>query len=318
MPASGLLALLDDIATIADDVATMAAAAAKKGSAVADDVVTLTGAAAKKTSGVVTDDMAVTAEQTMGIRREREIPVVLAVGRGSFINKAVWLAPGALLLNAVAPWSIPPLLMAGGLFLAYEGVEKVLHRAKGHGEAEAPSEPMDPEAYERYRIQGAIRTDLILSAEIVTIALGQVATEPFLTQALVLYVVSVVMTVGVYGMVAGLVKLDDLGEILARRGGSGAALGRFILAAAPRLLHFIALVGTVAMLMVGGHILLEGIPPLEEAVHHALEGLPAAARGLAGAVADILVGGVAGLGVVGVLATGVPGRVWARVRPGKG
>lgn len=319
MPASGLLALLDDIATIADDVATMAAAAATKGSAVADDVATLTGAAAKKTSGVVTDDMAVTAEQAIGIRREREIPVVLAVGKGSFLNKAIWLAPGALLLNAVAPWSITPILMAGGLFLAYEGVEKVIHRAKGHGEeAAGPTEPMDPEAYERSRVEGAIRTDFILSAEIVAISLGQVAAEPFLTQALVLYVISAVMTVGVYGIVAGLVKLDDLGEILARRGGGAAALGRFILAAAPKLLHLISIVGTVAMLMVGGHILLEGIHPLEEAVHHALDAVPAAARGLVGAVADILIGAVAGLVVVGILATGVPGRVWAMVRPRKG
>lgn len=317
MPASGLLALLDDIATIADDVAAMAAAAARKSSTVADDVAGLTATAAKKTSGIVTDDLAVTAEQAIGIQREREIPVVLAVARGSMINKGVFLAPGALLLNAVAPWVITPILMAGGAFLCFEGVEKVIHRARGHGEAhDGPAEPMDPVAFEKMRVQGAIRTDLILSAEIIAISLGEVAQAPFVTQVLTLYTIAVVMTVGVYGLVAGLIKLDDLGELLVRRGGGQAGLGRFILAAAPKLLHGISAVGMVAMLMVGGHILLEGIPPLYEVVHHALEGLPAA--GLLGAVIDVLIGGVAGLLLVGGMATGVPAKLWAMVPKKRG
>lgn len=316
MPASGLIALLDDIATIADDVAAMAAMAAKKGGAMTKDVATLTGAAAKKTSGVVTDDMAVTAEQAIGLLREREIPVVLAVAKGSFKNKAIFLAPGALLLNAVAPWAITPVLMAGGAFLAFEGVEKVLHKLASHDKHE-PGEvvvPVDPETFEKERVQGAIRTDLILSGEIIAISLGEVAKAPFATQVATLYGISIIMTVGVYGMVAALIKLDDLGDYLVRAGGPRAKLGALLLAGAPKLLHLISIVGTVAMLVVGGHILLEGIHPLEEFVHHTLEALPGPARGVAGIVVDVLVGAVAGLIVVGAVKTGLPGKVWAGVK----
>ena len=297
MPASGLIALLDDIAAIADDVAT------------------LTAMAAKKTSGVVTDDMAVTAEQAIGIRRERELPVVWAVAKGSMFNKAVILAPGALLLNAVAPWAILPLLMAGGTFLAYEGVEKVIHKIRPHdkheggdGEAELMK---DPATFEKMRVEGAIRTDLILSAEIIALTLGEAASKPFVTQAATLYVISIIMTVGVYGMVALLIKMDDFGEYLATHGGPRERLGRAILVAAPNILHLISLVGTVAMLIVGGHIILEGIHPLEEAVHHLLETVPPWSSGLVGLVMDILIGAVTGLIVVGVLATGIPGKLWA-------
>lgn len=312
MPVSGLLALLDDVATIADDVATLAAATARKGATVMDDVSTLTAAAAKKTSGVVTDDMAVTAEQAIGIRREREIPVVLAVARGSFKNKALYLTPGALLLNAVAPWAITPLLMAGGAFLAYEGVEKILPHGDGHAEEDEGPTVDDPEAYEAMRVSGAIRTDFILSAEIIAISLSEVADEPFLTEALVLYAVSVVMTIGVYGVVAGLIKLDDLGELLARRGGPTAGLGKAILAGAPKLLRLISIVGTAAMLMVGGQILLHGIHPLAHAVEGLLEHAPMA--GLLSVVVDLVVGVVAGLIVVGVMKTGIPGKVWGAVK----
>lgn len=296
MPASGLLALLDDIATIADDVAV------------------LTLKAAKKTSGIVTDDMAVSAEQALGIRREREIPVVLAIAKGSFINKAVYLAPGALLLNAVAPWAILPLLMAGGAFLAFEGVEKILHKLSPHATADddAIDPNADPAAFEKSRIQGAVRTDFILSAEIVAISLGEIKDAPFVTQVATLYALSVVMTVGVYGLVAGLVKMDDAGEAMVRRGGGSEALGKLVLVATPKILHAIGIIGTIAMLMVGGHILLEGIPPVEHAVHGLLERVPAGVgHFLASAAADIVVGGVFGLVLVGVLKTGVPQKALA-------
>lgn len=315
MPVHGLIALLDDIASIAEGVGTMAAAAARKGSAVADDVATLTGVAARKTTGIVTDDMAVTAEQAIGIRREREIPVVLAVARGSMKNKGLYLAPGALLLNAVAPWAILPLLMCGGAFLCFEGVEKVVHKLRPHPEDHvADAAPVDPETFERERVDGAIRTDLVLSAEIIAISLGEVAQAPFLTQAATLYAISVIMTVGVYGLVGVLIKLDDLGELLTRApGGARERLGRAILVAAPKLLHVISIIGTVAMLMVGGHILLEGIHPLEQAVHHALEAIPGGVRGVVGMAVDVLLGVIAGLLLVGIGATGIPGKLLALI-----
>lgn len=314
MPVSGLLALIDDIASLADNVGAMAAVAAKKGGAASRDVALLTRQAAQKTSGVVTDDMAVTAEQAIGIRREREIPVVLAVARGSFKNKALYLAPGALLLNAVAPWAIHPILMAGGTFLAYEGVEKVIEKFHPH-EAEAEDDaPQDPESFEKSRVEGAIRTDFILSAEIIAISLGEVASAPFLTQALSLYAISVVMTIGVYGVVGLLIKLDDMGEAMSARGGPGAKLGELLLKGAPMLLHAISYVGTVAMLMVGGHILVEGIHPVEELVHAAEAAVPHAIGWLVALLLDVGVGAVAGLVVVGVLATKIPGKLWKMVR----
>ncbi len=278
MPAAGLLALLDDIAAIADDVAT------------------LSMAAAKKSAGIVTDDMAVTAEQAIGIRREREIPVVVAVAKGSLRNKCLILVPGALLLSAVAHWAITPLLMAGGTYLAFEGVEKVLHAAHAKGEDLTEDVMLDPEVFERSRIEGAIRTDLILSAEIIALTLGGVAAEPFISQAAVLYTVSLAMTAGVYGLVAGLIKLDDLGEYLYPFGGVRKWLGNKLIVGTPRLLHLISVVGTVAMLMVGGHILIEGtaeyIPEVEHGVNDLFARLPV--MGVPTAL-DVLVGVVAGL-----------------------
>lgn len=301
MPASGLLALLDDIATIADDVAT------------------LTAAAAKKTTGIVTDDMAVTAEQAIGIRREREIPVVMSVAWGSMKNKGLILAPGALLLNAVAPFVITPILMAGGLFLCFEGVEKVLHRFLPHEEeagADAGPHPeTDPVAYEKQRVEGAIRTDLILSAEIIAISLGEISTAPFLTQVVVLYAISVIMTIGVYGMVAGLVKMDDAGELMVRRGGGSATLGNGILWAAPKILHAISTIGMVAMLMVGGGILAHGIPPLHHALEHLTAGIqPGWLSGVTAQLLNVAVGAVAGLVLVGAVATGLPHKLWKLIR----
>lgn len=295
MPVHGLIALLDDIATVADDVATLA------------------GAAAKKTSGIVTDDMAVTAEQAVGIRRDRELPMIWAVAKGSLFNKGVLLAPGALVLNAIAPWSITPLLMAGGAFLCFEGAEKVLHRGKKSAEGDADA-PTDPEAYEAARTAGAIRTDFVLSAEIIAITLGQVATAPLLTQVGVLYTISLVMTVGVYGLVAGLVKIDDLGENLARRGGWKAGLGRGILRAAPGLMRTISVVGTLAMLLVGGQIVLHGIPPLHHVVEGAVKFGPAPLRGVLLLLGELAVGHAVGLLLVGVMHTGVPGRLWGWAR----
>lgn len=303
MAAGGLLALLDDIATIADDVAT------------------LTALAAKKTTGIVTDDMAVTAEQALGLRREREIPVVLAVARGSFFNKAVILAPGALLLNAVAPMAITPLLMAGGAFLAFEGVEKILHKLHAEdGEAQDPALALaasDPQAFEALRVKGAIRTDLILSAEIIAISLGEVASAPFLTQVAVLYAISVVMTVGVYGLVGGLIKLDDLGEALVLRGSGAAGLGRGILWGTPYLMKAIGVIGTLAMMMVGGHIVRAGIPPVDGWVHHLVEALPGALHGPASVLADLLSGAVVGLIIVGIGKTGIPQALVRAVRGGR-
>ncbi|MBM4392017.1 MAG: DUF808 domain-containing protein [Deltaproteobacteria bacterium] len=284
MAATGLIALLDDIASIADDVAT------------------LTAMAAKKSAGIVTDDMAVTAEQAVGIKREREIPVVLAVARGSFFNKAVILAPSALALNAVAPWSITPILMFGGAFLAYEGAEKVLHKLRppdGDEDDDGKLVADDPVAFEAMRVKGAIRTDLVLSAEILALTLAQIKAEPLLTQVGVMYTISVVMTVGVYGIVAGLIKLDDLGEYLAIRGKKRAWLGRFILRFAPTLMHAISVIGTAAMLVVGGGILVEGIPGAHHAVEHALAGLPL--HGLLMVLAQFLSGLVVGIALIGLL-----------------
>ncbi len=278
MPAAGLLALLDDIASIADDVAT------------------LSMAAAKKTSGIVTDDMAVTAEQAIGIRRERELPVVWAVAKGSLRNKALILAPAALGLNAVAPWAIMPLLMLGGSYLAYEGVEKVLHAAHAGAEDVAEQVMPDPEVFERSRIAGAIRTDLILSAEIIAISLGEVASAPWTSQVVALYVISVIMTVGVYGIVAVLVKLDDMGEFLFRYGGRRAWIGNLLIVGTPTLLHAISVIGTVAMLMVGGHIVLKGITPAYHFVEGLLAGLPL--HWLLGSVADVVAGALVGVLVV--------------------
>jgi uncharacterized protein len=251
MAASSLLALIDDIAAILDDVALMSKVAAKK------------------TAGVLGDDLALNAQQVSGVQAERELPVVWAVARGSLRNKAI-LVPAALAISALAPWGVTPLLMAGGAYLCYEGVEKLahsyLHRAE-HDQhldelAAAVGDPdVDLVALERDKIAGAVRTDFILSAEIIVIALGTVAGAPFGQQVAVLAGVAVLMTVGVYGIVAAIVKLDDAGLYLSRRGGAAArALGAVLLAAAPRLMKLLSVAGTLAMFMVGGGILLHGVP----------------------------------------------------------
>lgn len=292
--ATGLLALLDDIATIADDVAT------------------LTAAAGKKTAGIVTDDMAVTAEQAVGLRREREIAVVLAVAKGSLRNKCLILTPAALALNAVAPWAITPILMVGGAYLAFEGTEKILHWGQKSEEEVGDTAITDPEAFERSRIEGATRTDFILSAEIIAISLGTVKAAPFLQQVATLYVISVVMTVGVYGLVAGLVKVDDLGEHLALKGGPRAALGQGLVRAMPYVMKGISAIGTGAMLLVGGQILVHGIPAVHHLEQELLHGLPL--QGLWTSLTGMAAGGIAGLVVIGVLK--VVGMVRKKASPG--
>ncbi len=253
MPSS-LFTLLDDIASLLDDVAA------------------LTKVATQKTAGVLGDDLALNAEQVTGVHTDRELPVVWAVFKGSAINKLI-LVPSALVISALAPWAIVPLLMIGGAFLCFEGFEKVAHKllhspaeaAERHeAQVEALADPkVDMVAFERDKIKGAIRTDIILSGEIVVISLGTVADETLGVQAAVLASIAALMTVGVYGLVAGIVKLDDAGLALSRRKSSGArALGAAILRVAPYLMKGLSIAGTAAMFLVGGGILVHGIAPL--------------------------------------------------------
>jgi predicted DNA repair protein MutK len=263
--ATSLLALIDDIASVLDDVAL------------------LTKVAARKTAGVLGDDLALNAEQVAGVRAERELPVVLAVAKGSLLNKVI-LVPAALLISAIAPWAITPLLMVGGLFLCFEGFEKLAHKhlhphdaeqAQQEALAEALLDPhVDLAKLEANKIKGAIRTDFILSAEIVAITLGIVAEAAFITQVVVLSGVALVITLGVYGIVAGIVKLDDGGLYLSRvpgedpRARTQRALGRGILLGAPYLMKSLSVVGMIAMFLVGGGILTHGIPGMHDLVHH--------------------------------------------------
>ncbi|MBL8518365.1 MAG: DUF808 domain-containing protein [Betaproteobacteria bacterium] len=292
MAGSSLFALIDDIATLLDDVAVM------------------TKVAAKKTAGVLGDDLALNAQQVAGVNADRELPVVWAVAKGSAINKAI-LVPAALAISVIAPWAIIPLLMIGGAFLCFEGFEKLAHKflhSKAEDDAhhkevvEAIANPaVDMVQFEKDKIKGAIRTDFILSAEIIVISLGTVAAASFGKQVVVLVGISVLMTVGVYGLVAAIVKLDDFGLHLVEKGGAAAGLGKGILAAAPWLMKTLSVVGTAAMFMVGGHILTEGIP----VVHHWIEGVT---KGMGGFMAgltstglDALFGIVAGAVVLAVV-----------------
>lgn len=306
MAASSLLALIDDIATILDDVAL------------------LTKVASQKTAGVLGDDLALNAQQVSGVRAERELPVVWAVGKGSLKNKAI-LVPAALAISAIAPWAVIPLLMLGGAFLCYEGFEKLAHKFL-HGETEeenheaelmeALADPVvDLVALEQEKIKGAIRTDFILSAEIITIALGTVAEASFGTQVAVLVGIAIIMTVGVYGLVAGIVKLDDLGLYLTRRPGRlQQRLGAGILKAAPWLMKGLSVAGTAAMFLVGGGILTHGIP----IAHHLIEGIghgAAAVPGVGailGATTPALLNGLAGVLAGALVLAGVSAvrRLW--------
>jgi len=292
--ASSLLALLDDIASVLDDVAV------------------LSKVAAKKTAGVLGDDLALNAQQVSGVSSDRELPVVWAVAKGSALNKLM-LVPAALAISAFAPWLVTPLLMVGGAFLCYEGFEKLAHRFvhskeddQAHRAAltQAVVNPaVDLLALERDKIKGAIRTDFILSAEIIAITLGTVANSPFGTQLAVLSAIAAVMTVGVYGLVAGIVKLDDLGLWLSQRPGAAAqSVGRGILKAAPWLMKALSVAGTAAMFLVGGGILTHGVPALQNAITGAVQGMGGVAEFLLPVLADAVIGIIAG-GLVLLLVT---------------
>ena len=291
MAGASLLALLDDIATVLDDVAVM------------------TKVAAKKTAGVLGDDLALNAQQVAGVRAERELPVVWAVAKGSALNKLI-LVPAALLISAFAPWLIVPLLMIGGAFLCFEGCEKLAHKflhtpqedkAQHQALIDAVANPdVDMVAFEKEKIKGAVRTDFILSAEIIVIALGSVAAATFAKQTAVVVSIAVLMTVGVYGLVALIVKLDDMGLYLSQKPAVLArALGRGLLALAPKLMKFLSILGTAAMFMVGGGIVTHSIAP----VHHAIEQAAQATEPLGWLTASLL-NGLAGV-VIGALVLAV-------------
>ncbi|MDP1565614.1 MAG: DUF808 domain-containing protein [Polaromonas sp.] len=280
--ASSLFVLLDDIATVLDDVAL------------------LTKVAAKKSAGVLGDDLALNAQQVAGVKVERELPVVWAVAKGSFLNKAI-LVPVALTISAFAPWAVTPLLMIGGAFLCYEGFEKLAHKflhskeedaARQRRLLEALADPtVDLVTVEKNKIKGAIRTDFILSAEIIAITLGTVQDSAFITQLSVLSGIAVLMTVGVYGLVAGIVKLDDGGLYLSKKTGVLRSLGMAILATAPWLMKGLSVAGTAAMFLVGGGILTHGVPALD----HAIEALATRAGSVLGAVTPLLADAVVGM-----------------------
>ena len=285
MAFGSLLALLDDIATILDDVSVM------------------TQVAAKKTAGVLGDDLAVNAEKVLGVRPERELPVVWAVARGSLLNKVI-LVPAALLISAFLPSLITPLLVCGGLYLCFEGAEKVLHwrvakhsaEEAGHVVEQLADPQVDPVTLERQKIRGAIRTDFILSAEIIVLTLGVVEASDLITQLIVLSGIASLMTVGVYGLVAGIVKIDDLGVLLLNTPTDAVAMrvrrwfGQGLLWFAPRLMRGLSIVGTVAMFMVGGGILMHGSHTVGSAIEQGIHRL-----GVGEAVLPTLVGGVIGL-----------------------
>jgi predicted DNA repair protein MutK len=303
-----LLALIDDIAAILDDVALMSKVAAKK------------------TAGVLGDDLALNAQQVAGVDADRELPVVWAVALGSLKNKAI-LVPAALAISAFIPWAITPLLMLGGTFLCYEGCEKLAHKFlhspvedQAHHDELLHSvcdESVDMLALEKDKIKGAVRTDFILSAEIIVISLGTVAAAPFGQQVAVLAAIAVVMTVGVYGLVAGIVKLDDAGLYLSRRGNGALQLvGRALLAGAPMLMKALSVLGTIAMFMVGGGILMHGVP----ALHHVVDSAAAAAAGVPGVgpllkvVTPTVIDAVAGViaGAIALVAVTIVTRLFKR------
>ena len=298
MPATGLLTLIDDIASVLDDIAL------------------LTRVAAKKTAGVIGDDLALNAQQVTGMTADRELPVIWAVAKGALLNKAI-IVPVALAISAWLPWAITPLLMIGGIFLCFEGFEKVweklraeepAHAAERVARVQAVADPaVDVVAFEKERVRGAVRTDFILSAEIVVIALGTMSAEPIVRQIVALTVIGVGVTVLVYGLVAGIVKLDDLGMRLQRGAAPSSArqvVGSAILRGTPWLMKTLSIVGTAAMFLVGGSIIVHGVPPLEHLLHDLFAPLQARGAfvgGVASTLADAVVGIVAGGITAGVV-----------------
>lgn len=303
--ASSLLLLLDDIATVLDDVAVMSKMAAKK------------------TAGVLGDDLALNAQQVSGVRSERELPVVWRVAKGSFVNKLI-LVPLALLISVVAPWLINPLLVVGGLFLCYEGVEKVLHslhKKKAKTAEEAQQELIKTETdlatFENEKIKGAVRTDFILSAEIIVISLGTVATAAFGVKVTVLSIIAIAMTIGVYGLVAFIVKIDDIGLHLSEQASNfKQSVGRGLLAFAPILMKILSIVGTLAMFLVGGGIINHAIPLVhhftEDSVEYVQEipNIGSIFGALTPTLINFAVGFIAGLIVVALIA--LVKKVWPR------
>jgi len=289
---SSLLTLLDDIATLLDDISLMGKLAAKK------------------TAGVLGDDLSLNAQQVSGVRANRELPVVWGVAKGSLLNKVI-LVPLALLISAFLPWAITPLLMIGGAFLCFEGAEKILHTLHARKHKESPEArqarlasiaKQDPKTFERDKVKGAIRTDFILSAEIVAITLGIVAEAPLLTQVLILSGIAVLVTIGVYGIVAVIVKLDDMGFWLAEKANALAqATGKTLLFIAPWLMKILSVVGTLAMFLVGGGIVVHGIAPLHHAIEHFNEQQSAAIQWLIPSLVNLVLGFILGLIVVAVV-----------------
>ncbi len=292
MAGSSLLALIDDIATILDDVSLM------------------TKTATKKTAGVLGDDLALNAQQVTGVKPARELPVVWAVAKGSFINKAI-LVPAAVAISFFVPWLVTPLLMLGGAFLCFEGFEKLAHKFLHGKEEDAHKKELqealknpeaDLKALEKDKIKGAIRTDFILSAEIIAITLGTVTGQSIGMQFLVLTVVAVMITVGVYGLVAGIVKLDDGGLYLSQKDSALAQrVGEGILWLAPYMMKTLSILGTIAMFLVGGGILTHGLPPIYDAIHHFAEGFGGVGATLVSTLANGLFGVLAGAILVAVL-----------------
>jgi predicted DNA repair protein MutK len=312
MAGASLLTLLDDIAAVLDDVALM------------------TKVAAKKTAGVLGDDLALNAQQVSGVRAERELPVVWAMAKGSFRNKLI-LVPAALLISAFIPWAVTPLLMFGGAFLCYEGFEKLAHQFL-HSKAEVQAQHQellhavaDPEidilAFEKDKIKGAIRTDFILSAEIIAITLGTVALASFGQQVAVLCGIAILMTAGVYGLVAGIVKLDDAGLYLNQRNAEGLGgrlqrnLGRGILFTAPYMMKGLSILGTAAMFMVGGGILTHGIHAAQVWIDQLVLSV-ATSSGLLAALLPTLLNAITGIiaGAVALLLVSVATRAWKAIR----
>ncbi|MFW0765547.1 DUF808 family protein [Trabulsiella odontotermitis] len=303
MAGSSLLTLLDDIATLLDDISVMGKLAAKK------------------TAGVLGDDLSLNAQQVSGVRANRELPVVWGVAKGSFVNKVI-LVPLALLISAFLPWAITPLLMIGGAFLCYEGVEKVvhtLHARKHQNDEQARQQRLealanqDMRVVERDKIKGAIRTDFILSAEIVAITLGIVADSPLLNQVLILSGIAILVTIGVYGLVGVIVKLDDMGYWLADKTSVLAqALGKSLLFIAPWLMKSLSIVGTLAMFLVGGGIIVHGLAPLHHAIEHFTAEQASAVQWLLPTLFNLVLGFIVGAVVLAVV------NVVSRLRPSQG
>ncbi|MBU9822845.1 DUF808 domain-containing protein [Rahnella sp. Lac-M11] len=297
MAGGSLLALIDDIASILDDVAAMSKVAAKK------------------TASVLGDDLALNAQQVSGVKADRELPIVWAVAKGSMVNKAI-LVPLALLISAFIPWAITPLLMIGGAYLCYEGFEKIAHKLMpGDHHEEKPATPQvkdeaDAKKREKEKVKGAVRTDFILSAEIIVISLGIVSSAPFINQVTVMVLIAVAMTIGVYGLVGAIVKIDDAGLYLSKLSGESSvmngvrAFGRVIVNAAPWLMKTLSVVGTIAMFLVGGSIISHGLPFMHSLIEPLTHGHESWINTLITGATDLVVGLIVGAAVLALVMLG--------------